>query len=87
MTDRGELDARITKFVIEDFDELVKEQQVFRDMLAIDFSTVILHYNNYIYEDIDMWVEMLLNATTPYTENDGIEDIEDIEELEDLEEL
>jgi putative nucleotidyltransferase with HDIG domain len=87
MTDKGELDARITKFVIEDFDELVKEQQVFRDMLAIDFSTVIIHYNNYIYEDIDLWVEMLLNATTPYTENDEIEDIEDIEELEDLEEL
>ena len=37
--------------------------------------------------DIDLWVEMLLNATTPYVENEGIEEIEDIEELEDLEEV
>ncbi len=81
MTDKGELDPKITKFVIEDFDQLVKEQQVFQGMLSIDFSKVVINYNNYIYEDVDMWVETLLNATTPY------EEIEDIEELEDLEEL
>jgi putative nucleotidyltransferase with HDIG domain len=81
MTDKGELDPQITKFVIEDFDQLLKEQQVFQGMLSIDFSKVVINYNNYIYEDVDMWVENLLNATTPY------EEIEDIEELEDLEEL
>ena len=81
MTDKGELDPQITKYVIEDFDELLKEQQFFQGMLSIDFSRVIINYNNYIYEDVDLWVENLLNATTPY------EEIEDIEELEDLEEL
>ncbi len=81
MTDKGELDSQITKFVIDDFDELVKEQQVFQGMLAIDFSKVIVNYNNYIYEDVDLWVENLLNSTIPYDE------VEDIEELEDLEEL
>ena len=81
MTDKGELDPQITKYVIEDFDELLKEQQFFQGMLSIDFSRVIINYNNYIYEDVDLWVENLLNATTPYGE------IEDIEELEDLEEL
>ncbi len=85
MTDKGELDPKITKFVIEDFDDLVKEQQFFQGMLAIDFSTVVINYNNYIYEDVDMWVENLMNATTTYNEN--TEDIDDIEELEDLEEL
>ena len=49
-------------------------------MLAIDFSKVIINYNNYIYEDVDLWVDNLLNATTPYSE----EEIEDIEELEEL---
>ena len=82
MTDKGELDPSITKFVIEDFEELVKEQQVFQGMLAIDFSTVVVNYNNYIYEDVDLWVETLLNASTPY--NDNIEDIDDIEDLEEL---
>lgn len=85
MTDKGELDPQITKFVIEDFDELLKEQQFFQNMLAVDFSKVIINYNNYIYEDVDMWVETLMNATTTYNEN--TEDIDDIEELEDLEEL
>ena len=80
MTDRGELDPSITKFIIEDFDEIVKEQQVFQNMLSIDFSTVVVNYNNYIYEDVDLWVENLLNATTPYSDDD-------IDELEDLEEL
>ena len=84
MTDKGELDPQITKFVIEDFDRLVKEQQFFQGMLAIDFSKVIINYNNYIYEDVDLWVENLLNATTPYEE---IEDIEELDDLEDLEEL
>ena len=82
MTEKGELDPQITKFVIEDFDELVKEQQIFQTMLAVDFSKVIINYNNYIYEDVDLWVDNLLDATTPYEE-----EIEDIEELEDLEEL
>ena len=83
MTDKGELDPQITKFVIEDFDELLKEQQFFQGMLSIDFSKVVINYNNYVYEDVDLWVENLLNASTPYNE----EDIDDIEELEDLEEL
>ena len=59
----------------------MKEQQFFQGMLAIDFSRVIINYNNYIYEDVDLWVENLLTATTPYNE------VEDIEELEDLEVL
>ena len=81
MTDKGELDPKITKFVIEDFDQLVKEQQVFQGMLSIDFSKVVINYNNYIYEDVDLWVDNLMDATTPY------DDIEDIEELDELEEL
>ena len=81
MTEKGELDPQITKFVIDDFDELVKEQMVFQEMLAVDFSKVIVNYNNYIYEDVDLWVDNLMDATTPY------DDIEDIEEIEDLEEL
>ena len=81
MTDNGELDPKITKFVIEDFDELVKEQQFFQGMLAIDFSKVIINYNNYIYEDVDLWVENLLKTSTTYNEIDDIEELEDLEEL------
>ena len=50
-------------------------------MLSIDFSTVVVNYNNYIYEDVDLWVENLLNATTPYSEAEAIEELEDLEEL------
>ena len=78
MTDNGELDPQITKFVIEDFDELVKEQQIFQSILAVDFSKVIVNYNNYIYEDVDLWVDNLMDASTNY---DEIEDIEELEEL------
>jgi len=81
MTDNGELDPQITKFVIADFDELVKEQQIFQGMLAIDFSKVIINYNNYIYEDVDLWVENLLKTSTAYNEIDDIEELEDLEEL------
>ena len=81
MTDNGELDPQITKFVIDDFDELVKEQQIFQSILAVDFSKVIVNYNNYIYEDVDLWVDNLMDASTNYDE------IEDVEELEELEEL
>ena len=50
-------------------------------MQAVDFSKVIVNYNNYIYEDVDLWVDNLMSSSVQYDE------IEDIEELEELEEL
>lgn len=79
MTQNGELDSQITKLVIDDFDELIKEQSVLQHMLSVDFSKVITSYNDYILNDAGLLADSVIN-------ND-INEIEEIEELEDLEEL
>ena len=81
MTNNGELDPDITKFIIEDFDTLLQEQQVFHNMLQVDFSKVILNYNDYVYDDADTWVNQLLKSARPYEKDD----CNDLEELDDLE--
>ena len=89
MTDKGEIDGTITRFIIEDFDTILQEQQIFQNMLQVDFSNVISNYNDYIYEDIDLWVENLLETAMPYNQqqNDGLEELDDLEDLDELEEL
>ena len=98
MTDRGELDSFITKFVLEDFDELVKEQAVLQHMLSVDFSKVITNYNDYILSDMGLMADSLLNNADAddieeieelgdLDESGGLEDLEDADDLEDLEEI
>jgi hypothetical protein len=79
MTDKGELDPTITKYVLEDFDELLQEQNVLQSMLSVDFSKVITNYNDYILSDMGMMADSLLN-------NADADDIEEVEEIDELEE-
>ena len=87
MTENGELDPSITKFVIEDFDTLLQEQQVFHNMLQVDFSKVIMNYNGYIFDDADTWVDLLLKSALPYKTKEEFAELEELDDLEDLEEL
>ena len=79
MTDKGELDPTITKYVLEDFDELLQEQNVLQSMLSVDFSKVITNYNDYILSDMGMMADSLLN-------NADADDVEEVEEIDELEE-
>ena len=81
MTKNGELDPEITKFVIEDFDALLEEQQFFQSMLSVDFSNVIVNYNNYILSDVGTIADSVVDDV------EDIEDLEDLEELDDLDDL
>lgn len=68
MTEKGELDSEISKYILNDFEEISKEQKVLLDILRVDFSNILSKYNNFI-----------LTEEEPL---DDIEDIvEDLEEL------
>ena len=87
MTENGELDPTITKFVIDEFDTLLQEQQVFQNMLQVDFSKVINYYNDYIFNDTDDWIDSILDSAVPYNSNNEVVDLEELDDLEDLEDL
>ena len=83
MTRNGELDPQITKFIIEEYDTVLQEQQIFQNMLQVDFSKVITSYNNYILND-----DNLLTPSAPAADStDTTAPLEEIEELDDLEEI
>ena len=46
MTKNGELDPQITKFIIEEYDTVLQEQQIFQNMLQVDFSKVITSFES-----------------------------------------
>lgn len=78
MTEDGELDPAISKFVLEDFDTIVAEQQYLYKILCVDFSQVLEHHSNYLFTDSGIMADSLLD------EANGEEDIEDLEDLEEL---
>jgi len=53
MTEKGELDSSITKFVIDDFDIISKEQSELLSILQVDFSNIISRYNSFILADVE----------------------------------
>ncbi len=76
MTNNGEIDPQITKFIIEDYDTILQEQQIFQTMLQIDFSKVIASYNNYILNNA-----VMVGEISPENKSDGLEELDDLEEL------
>lgn len=48
MTDEGELDPAISKFIIEDYDGIMQELKELQSILKVDFTNIITNYNNYI---------------------------------------
>ena len=82
MTEDGELDPAISKFVLEEFDDIVAEQQYLYKILCVDFSQVLARYSDYLFNDASILAD---SAVSEVAENN--DNIEDIEELDDLEEL
>ena len=94
MTDKGELDPTITKFIFDDFEALQSELNSLQSLLKVDYSSVLQHYNTFIFNNaVDLLtpqnsdnsingVEIIDNSN-----NETLEEIEEIEELEELEEL
>ena len=78
MTNKGELDPAITKFIIEDFDTILQEEQIFQNMLQVDFSKVIAYYNDYIFNETYDWIDSLLNSVVPYTTDSDITELEEL---------
>lgn len=68
MTNEGELDPAISKFIIEDYDNVMLELKDVQSILKVDFSNVITNYNNYVLND---------NHPEP-------EELDELDELEEL---
>ena len=78
MTNKGELDPTITKFVIEDFDTILQEEQIFQNMLQVDFSKVITYYNDYLFNESYDWIDSLLDSAVPYISDDEFSELEEL---------
>lgn len=74
MTAQGELDPDISKFIIEDYDQIMLELNELQEVLKVDFSKVLTNYNAYILNENE-------------TELEAVEELDEAEELDDLEEL
>ena len=77
MTEDGELDASISKFVLEDFDAIVSEQQYLYKNLRVDFSQVLARHSDYLFNDTGIMADYLLDEA----DDEGIEDLDELEEL------
>ena len=88
MAEDGEIDPQITKFIIDDFDIMLQEQQILQTMLSVDFSKVITSYHDFIMNDAESIADSAINEknseTTELEELDDLEDLDDLEELEEL---
>ena len=84
MTEAGELDPAISKFVLEDFDDIVSEQKYLYKRLCVDFSLVLSRYSDYLFDDTDSLADTLLNAAVNDEASDSDNDIDDFEELEEI---
>ena len=89
MTEMGELDPSITKFVLEDFDNVMIDLRKNQELLKLNYSTFIANYNNYIFSDVVDELESLEDISPVEELNDAeeLEEIQEIEELDDVEEL
>ena len=79
MTQEGELDPAISKFILEEFDEIVAEQQYLYKILCVDFSQVLARYSDYLFNDASSLADSAISSDS--------DDAEDIAELDELEEL
>lgn len=87
MTEAGELDPTISKFVLEDFDAIVKDQQYLYKILCVDFSHVLARYSDYLFDDTDSLADILLNQAVKYENPDKTEELNPPDDFEDLEEI
>lgn len=97
MTNNGELDPEITKFIFNDFPTICEEQKYLHEVLKVEFSHVLNNYNNYLFDNTDLLAELAISNNNDDSgleelienadELEITEDVEDIEAIDDLEEL
>lgn len=90
MTEKGELDSNVTKYILNDFDGIMVELRYLQEILSVDFSNVIQKYNDYVYNDTDKYTEAILSLGKEDELEKTIaaqEEAEEIGELEELEEV
>lgn len=81
MTEKGELDKEIVSTLTEYFDQIIEEQASLKEFLQVDFSSVMAHYNDYLFNDATQLTDDIFDET------ETVEVLEDLEDLEDLEEI
>lgn len=85
MTDDGELDPEITKYVIEDFDNLKQELRDLQNVLKVDFSKVVSHYNSYIFSNMPGFTNEDLEPVDGLEPMDGLDPMGGLEPVDELE--
>lgn len=75
MTEAGELDPEITKFVLEEFDPIVEEQQYLYKNLSVDFSNVLARYSGFILSDTETMADSLIKEAAS---DDSLDEIEEL---------
>ena len=83
MTEKGELDEQIVSIMIENYDEIRKEQKYLQTFLKVDFSNVLKEYNDYLFNDADAITQNIEEIG----KNEGVDEVDEIEEIEEIEEL
>ena len=87
MTEAGELDPTISRFVLEDFDEIVSEQQYLYKILCVDFSHVLARYSDYLFDDTESLADTLLNEAVTDETSEEIETLSEPDDIGELEEI
>ena len=73
MTEEGELDPEIVKFIQEDFDSILAEQKFLYSKLCVDFSQVLARYSDYLFNDASSLADSAISNDTA--------DLDELEEL------
>ncbi len=84
MTEAGELDSAISKFVLEDFDTIVSEQQYLYKILCVDFSHVLARHSDYIFDNTEVMADSLIDEATQDKDSDDLDNMAELDELEEI---
>ena len=72
MTEEGELDPEIVKFIQNDFESILEEQKILYNKLRVDFSLVLARYSDYLFNDASTL------ADSAISEDDDVDDLEEL---------
>ena len=84
MTEAGELDPAISKFVLEDFDTIVSEQQYLYKILCVDFSHVLARHSDYIFDNTEFMADSLIDEAAQDKDSDDLDNMAELDELEEI---
>ena len=84
MTEAGELDPAISKFVLEDFDTIVSEQQYLYKVLCVDFSHVLARHSDYIFDNTEFMADSLIDEAVQDKDSDDLDNMAELDELEEI---